>query len=143
MSLFNRKPKEQPRIAYLAGDGTFSLEIVGESHYRDALIDLTRRGAPEERHRGEVKTAAVLRKEPTNKFDPMAVGCYIEGQLVGYISRMQCADIHDVMAAAAKEGYSDQMVACDAMIGWNANNPNPPIGVRLDLVWSFGDEDGD
>jgi len=136
MGLFGKK-KSEPElpVAGISGDGTYGVEVVGESHYRDALVTLIQRAPAEERHAGEVRTSALLVKDPGNTFDPNAIAVFIDGQQVGHIGRMDTGDIHDVIAAAAEQGYTDHGVVCQALIGWDANNPKPLIGVRLDLAW--------
>lgn len=134
MGLFGKK-KTEPRVAGISGDGTYGIEVVGESNYRDALVSIIQRAPVTERNSGEVRTTAFLVKEPGNTFDSNAIAVFIDGSQVGYIGRNGTGDIHDVIAAAAEQGYSSDGVGCEAIVGWDANNPNPFIGVRLDLAW--------
>lgn len=66
---------------------TFSdewLPIVGESHYREEFIALL--GPSNENGEDEERTADLI-CEPDNPYDHNAVGVWIEGHRVGYLSR--------------------------------------------------------
>lgn len=65
----------------LRGNGSFDLEVVGESNYQEALRDAV--GPGEVRQ----KVHAVLRLEPTNRFDANAVRVEVNGLVVGYLPR--------------------------------------------------------
>ncbi len=65
----------------------------------------------------------------------------IDGKVVGFIARNETRDISDVIEAAAEHGYSNDAIGCQAVIGWDSNNPHPLIGVRLDLAWERDDSD--
>lgn len=64
--------------------GSHDLEVVGESHYQDALWRVVG-GRTAERVRVDVQ--AVLLTEPDNPYDPNAVSVSIEGAKVGYLCR--------------------------------------------------------
>jgi hypothetical protein len=56
-----------------------SYSIVGTNHTgKEAFVESLKPGTP-----------AVLVREPTNRFDPLAVAVYIDGHRVGYIPRQQ------------------------------------------------------
>jgi len=65
-------------------DGYQTLEVVGESHYQDALWHLAG-GRCSERVRCDVR--AVLAHEPANLHDSNAIEVTIDGHRVGYLSR--------------------------------------------------------
>src|SRR5271165_3751090 len=69
-------------LHYLGGSET--LEVVGESHYQEALWSIVG-GRQEDRVRQE--SVAVLMAEANNPFDDEAVSVWINGSLVGYLAR--------------------------------------------------------
>lgn len=129
--------RKQPKqltdvIVYIVHDEEpFQFEVVGESHHRDHLFELIAAAPDDERAEGEVFILADLVPEPTNAFDPDAIAVYIAGGQVGYISARDAGDVRDVLDDAYARGATRILVP--AVIGWNTNNPNPPIGVRLSL----------
>jgi hypothetical protein len=68
--------------------GDETLEVVGESHYQDALWSIVG-GVRQEHVRHEIH--AVLMPEPDNAYDPNAIKVLIDGNLVGYLSREDAA----------------------------------------------------
>jgi hypothetical protein len=97
--LFSRRPVDQatppaapdldgalagaPSDVMLRGGG-HDLEVVGESHYQDALWRVVG-GRTTERIRTQVQV--VLRAENDNPYDPNAISVWIDGMIVGYLSR--------------------------------------------------------
>ncbi len=65
MGLFGKK-KEAPRVAGVGGDGRYSVNVVGESHYRDDLVSIIQRTPAAEREAGEVHVTAFLFRDPHN-----------------------------------------------------------------------------
>lgn len=86
--LFGRGQRgQQERVA--AGEpgvfpGSEDLEVVGESHYQEALWRIVG-GWTKERVRHPV--VAVLRAEPSNQHDRNAIAVFVSGHLVGYLPR--------------------------------------------------------
>jgi HIRAN domain len=76
--------ESQPAVAVVLLPGSHDLEVVGESHYQDALWRVTR-GRTVERVRVEVQ--AVLLAEPDNPYDPNAIAVLMDGGKVGYLCR--------------------------------------------------------
>jgi hypothetical protein len=68
--------------------GNETLEVVGESHYQDALWRIVG-GVRAERVRAEIH--AVLMPEPDNAYDVNAIKVLISGYLVGRLSRADAA----------------------------------------------------
>jgi len=65
-------------------DGDETLEVVGESHYQEALWSIV--GGPTTEHvRQDI--IAILLPETTNAYDPNAIAVWIDGLQVGYLSR--------------------------------------------------------
>lgn len=72
----------QPQYARIGGGGGgYDLEVVGESHYQQALRKVA--GSGEVRHECE----AELVMEDDNAYDDQAVAVRIEGRKVGHLSR--------------------------------------------------------
>ena len=67
------------------GDGRYAFEIVGESHYQDALDEIA--GGKVEGGSHELNVMATLGTMNDNPHDPMAVMVAIDGKCVGYLSR--------------------------------------------------------
>lgn len=92
-----------PLNAALYG-GFHDLEVVGESHYQDALWRVV--GArTTDRVRAEVE--AVLVAESDNVYDPNAISVWIDGMKIGYLSRDD-AEVYrpGLLALQAREGRS-------------------------------------
>lgn len=107
-------------------DGSFPMEVVGESNYQPALVSIcgshTREG-----HDGEYE--AIIELEPSNRYDPNAVKVMIKGKTVGYLPREQAkrvgGQLDEAGSAAAR---------CRARIrgGWRTNQYDEgDFGVRL------------
>jgi hypothetical protein len=116
----------------LAGDGEFGFQVVGESHYQSDLAKIAGGITDEGVHQ---KCAALLRLEPTNKYDPNAVEVLIDGLRVGYIPAVQapemCALFHSVGIIQA---------GCEAVIqgGWDRGGGDAgEFGVRLNIIRPF------
>ena len=105
---------------------SFGMEVVGESNYQDALIEIcgkhTRLG-----YDGEHQALLVL--EPTNAYDPNAVMVMIEAKRVGYLAREQAKRVGSAMKSAGID-----RAICDARIqgGWRTNQHDEGhYGVKL------------
>jgi HIRAN domain len=73
-----------PAAASVLLSGRHDLEVVGESHYQDALWRVAG-GRRTERVR--VETQAMLVREPDNPHDANAISVRIDGATVGYLCR--------------------------------------------------------
>jgi hypothetical protein len=73
-----------PAVASVLLSGRHDLEVVGESHYQDALWRVAG-GRMTERVR--VETQAMLVREPDNPHDANAISVRIDGSTVGYLCR--------------------------------------------------------
>lgn len=138
--LANRQPKRQPKPAVAAGlqvefdgDGDYETDVVGESHYQDALSEICG-GKTEAGHERECQ--ATLKPEPENPHDANAVGVWIEGRKVGHLARSMAVGFSDAMR---KRGVAE--LTCGAVIvgGWARKSGTGHFGVRLDL--DDGDDD--
>ena len=116
--------------AQLAGDGSFSLPIVGESKYQDALERICGRRT---RAGHDIVTVASLLLEDDNPYDPMAVRVAIQGQTVGYLTRDKARTYRERLAA---RGCLQPETTCHARIrgGWyRGANDVGSFGVQLDV----------
>lgn len=131
MGLFSKKPKPEPKVALVEGDGTYSFkDVVGESNYRQALKALITEGTDQERENGEVFRDAFIVPEPTNTFDKNAIQVRIAEHLVGYIAKGRTAEFHPVLQDARKQGFD--YVVVKAVIAFDSRSADPLVGVRLD-----------
>jgi hypothetical protein len=74
----------QPAADVVLVRGGHDLEVVGESHYQDALWQAAGVRTTE---RVRVEVQAVLLAEPDNPYDPHAISVWINGSKVGYLCR--------------------------------------------------------
>ncbi len=112
------------------GPGTYSIDVVGESHYQEALESVCG-GRTEDSQR--LKVEAFLVPEDENPHDPKAVCVYIQEQTVGHLERETARSFREQMA---KIGASRRAVKCDAIIvgGWDRGGGDRGyFGVKLDL----------
>lgn len=131
MGLFSRKPKAAAVVElYAVGGEKCTYDIVGESRCKDHLMSIIRRSPAADREAGEVTLVAHFVPEPHNEFDPNAIGVWMGDGRVGYIPRSETPEFHALIARAAEAGGKLFVVA---RIGWDTENPDPPIGVRLAL----------
>lgn len=125
--------------------GDETLEVVGESHYQDALWEIVG-GHRSEHVRHPVR--AVLIPDPTNAYDKNAIEVQIQGSLVGFLSREAAVRYLPGLLRLMEDcGF----VALDGVIvggGERADGPGS-LGVFLDhdpadfgLSYA-GDPDGD
>jgi len=131
-SLFSRKKKQPaPQLATITnGPGTYSIEVVGESNYQDALEKICG-GRTEEGHRYEID--AYLIPEDMNIYDNNAVMVRIDGELVGYLNREVARSFRKALANVAPVGT---IAKCPAIIvgGWDRGKDDfGYFGVKLDL----------
>lgn len=101
------------------GSGNFDVEVVGESHYQDALLRVA--GSGEVRHPCEAR----LVLEDGNPYDSQAVRVEIGGRTVGYLSRV---DARRYRARVTDKGLD---VSCSAVIVGGGKGRS--LGVWLDL----------
>lgn len=120
------------RAVLLAGDGSYSLNVVGESNYQDALANIVG-GKTVDGHMEYV--SAVLVPQPDNAFDANAVMVAIGGDLVGYLDRPTAKMCCDEIFA---KGYAG--AGCNALIsgGWDRGGDRVgSFGVKLDVRYPF------
>ena len=119
---------EETRL--LHGPGTFSIPIVGESHYQPALEAICGGRTPDG---ADVQVTAVLVLEESNSHDRKAVRVDIRDKTVGYLSG---DDARRYRQALAQAGHPRLRGRCQAEIhgGWDRGpSDRGNFGVWLDL----------
>jgi hypothetical protein len=114
----------------LAGDGGYEYEIVGESHYQDALEQIAGRSDESAEH----ICVALLQADRGNVHDENAVKVAISGMTVGYIPRSDAPLLRQMVEASGA-------LRCRAMIvgGWDRGvRGKGHFGVHLDMLWPPG-----
>ena len=127
MGIFNKK-KAEPRVGNHVGKGEYLQEVVGEKSFRQNLLKIIK--IHEAHDSGEIFTKAYLVLDPKNEFDKNAIAVQIEGLRVGYISRVETSEFHKLFSMNKLDALQ-----VNARIGWDVNNPEPLIGVQLDVDW--------
>lgn len=134
---FRRKRSSEGKIVAEIhnGDGSFPVNVVGESHYQKALSKIcggkTKRGH-------EFECTAYLILEDDNPRDDKAVKIMIEGKVVGYLSRTDARQYRKELTLAVPDA-TVKVAKCPALIvgGWLRDNDDyvdeGHFGVRLDL----------
>lgn len=124
-------PPENPKIPEaLSGKGAYSLPVVGESHYQDALNQVCG-GRTEDGHDREVTATLVL--DDGNEYDELAVRVDVRGRTIGYLSRDKARTYRDRLRELR---VTLPAADCPARIrgGWSREGGDDGhYGVRLDL----------
>lgn len=117
-------------VVELKGDGSYSVEVVGESAHQSALEAIAG-GRTRDSARKHVDAVLVL--EDDNKYDPGAVRVEISGKVVGYLSH---EDAPAYRARLATLGHAKARGRCHARIvgGWDRGvGDRGSYGVYLDM----------
>ncbi len=128
--LFRKQPSSPSVVGNLPGPGTYEFDIVGESHYQDALEEICGEKSEES---AEHHTEAILYLENDNPHDKQAVRVDIEGHIVGYLSR---TDARAYRKQLKQLGHESLICTCNAVIvgGWKRSKSDEGnFGVKLDL----------
>lgn len=131
--LFGPKRQNFQTGGTLNGTGEYDFDIVGESHYKDALQRIAGKKTEE---RMAVEKSAVVVHEPSNPHDRNAVMVLIDGYVVGYFSR-DSARRH--LRKLKMLGISSTTpLSANAMIvgGWKDRHSEGSYGVKLDIQLS-------
>lgn len=123
-------PAPAPTVEATLYTGGETLEVVGESHYQEALWTLVG-GRRTEPVRSEAY--AVLVPDPDNRFDADAIEVRIDGQIVGYLSREDAAAYHPGLIQLMRKS-ANHLVALHAVIvgGGQRSDGLGFLGVFLD-----------
>ena len=125
--LFGGKPT---KLVRLEGDGDYECEVVGESHYQDALGCITG-GKTEDGH--ELECEALLEREPHNRNDPNAITVRIDGKLVGYLPRHHAKAMTIIFNKHELAGAYADAVIVGGWSGRKGRKAEGHFGVRLDI----------
>jgi hypothetical protein len=77
-------PRQRRSACVRWREGSYPMEIVGESHYQDSLIAICGRHT---RYGSDMQFEAEIALDPSNPHDPNAVVVRIDGRKVGYLPR--------------------------------------------------------
>jgi hypothetical protein len=126
------EPTAADDCPFIAGDGDYSLEIVGVLSFQDALEWLAR-------GRTETPTdyscTALLIPDPDHGDDSDAISVTIEGRLVGYLPADAAERMHIAMLA-----WDFEYASCDALVrgGWyRSKDDKGDFQVCLDVNHDF------
>jgi hypothetical protein len=103
-------------------DECMKVKVVGESHYQDALIRVSR-CPPSGEHGYECAAALVL--EPDNPYDKFAVRVEVSGELVGYLSSGTAKRLGKRLRSL------DRPPLCMAYVGRGPDHPNLGVSLRI------------
>lgn len=103
------------------------VNVAGESHYQDALRELTGSDGRDSVRRD---FEAVLAPEPDNPFDRNAVKVLIADRLVGYLPRDEASAYGPLLERLAQRGRRG---ACEAVASRRGGGGTANIGVVLRL----------
>ncbi len=110
-------------------EGSSPLEVVGESHYQDALWQLA--GSVSRDDQVSVEIFAVLVPESDNQYDPNAVSVWINGLRIGYLSRQDAERYRPgLLSLQTKHGKHIALSGVIAGGGMRADGPGR-LGVFL------------
>jgi hypothetical protein len=141
------------KVIRIKGDGTYPLEVAGESFYQDNLIaicgpipsedpfprelddpnlyDNEDEPVPQKRANEPRLFDALLVPEPTNKHDKNAVKVIIQDKQVGYLPRPEAADYKKIFTLLKLPTDTTLAVSARIFGGYNAKKSN--YGVWLDF----------
>jgi hypothetical protein len=94
-----------PQMVILEGDGSFEIEVVGESRYHANLASIAGRGHEDG---VDVMKTAYLVPEPKNPNDSNAVRVDIDEKKVGYLRRELAAVVSPALRRAKVVGIQAQ-----------------------------------
>lgn len=97
---------KNPQMIILDGDGTFPIEVVGESHYRANLRKIA--GSCEDDDVEVVKTGYLV-PEPRNTHDANAMRVDVDRLQVGYLTRPDAARLAPVLGKLKAVGVQVQV----------------------------------
>ena len=129
MGLFGKKPREMRDCLLPGGD---VVDVVGESHYQDALEAIAG-GRSEEG--ADFERWAYLIPEPENPYDRNAVAVYIDGQKVGHLGRRDAVDYQALLQQLWTKGSARAVCRANVRGGWDRGGGDAGhFGVKLALA---------
>jgi hypothetical protein len=122
-------PPAEIEVVILEGDD--DLDVVGESYRQDALWKIVG-GKTSERVRKE--TIGYLVPEPTNVYDPNAIGVWIQGLQVGFIAKELAREIIDDLHALIESNAGKYIGLRGVVAGGGERDDGPGmLGVFLEF----------
>ncbi|MBW2075639.1 MAG: hypothetical protein JRI58_12990 [Deltaproteobacteria bacterium] len=128
----SRSEKKVPAksVLNLSGRGDFEVEIMGESHYQNALERIC--GGRTDEPANKIVQATLVH-EDDNPYDHLAIRVEISHQTVGHLLKSHARYFRNTLKSAGHQGAT---VSCPAKIvgGWDRGGGDIGyFGVRLDL----------
>src|SRR6266545_6996481 len=108
------------------GHGFCGQQVVGESHYFDALRKLSGRS-----NTGERDVIAIIAREPGNRHDRNAIRVTIDGRVVGYLPR-EDAEAYQIPLRLLED--QRRAAVCRARLWWSRERDAFIASVSLDLA---------
>lgn len=106
-------------------DNCMQVSVVGESHYQDALVRVSK-CPPSGEHGYECSAELVL--EPDNPHDKFAVRVEVDGEHVGYLPRGTAKRFGKRLRGLKEQG---EKAICMAYIGRRPDHPNLGVNLRI------------
>lgn len=127
------EPAEPSLPPQMLGNGSFAVDVVGESHYQSALWSVAGPATTESRFE---RVTAVLSLQDDNPHDDMAVDVMVSGVRVGHLSRADARKFRLRVERFGLEGRRFQ-VPTALTGGWRRGwFDRGHIGVQIDLVFT-------
>jgi hypothetical protein len=129
----HRSRRRQSIPRWLDGNGSYSLEVVGESNYQKAL---ERACGGRTKESQDLIVTAVLILDDDNPYDPKAVCVTVDGRTVGFLSRDHAKRFR---ARLRREGIREYEFPCKGNIrgGWDRGGGDfGYFGIWLDVCIS-------
>jgi hypothetical protein len=119
-----RSWREHGVVPFACNTRDFCVEVVGESHYQNAL-------KAARQSRGKDFVHVFLQREPNNPYDPNAVAVLSELlQVIGHLPRASAIAYAPVLDAVEQAGFR---ATCEGRIGGGSKD-KPSLGIWLDLA---------
>jgi hypothetical protein len=119
---------EDNTIPRIRGNGKFTVEVVGESHYRDAFRRLFANQRAEDQE-NEVDIDAELVLQNDNPHDSLAVAVKLSGMDVGYLPREMARDFRAAIKRDGINRWTTYRIAAKVYMG----GKDELWSVRIDL----------
>jgi len=121
--------KQEVQLTILEGDD--DLEVVGESYRQDALWACV---GYKTKDRIREDVIAYLVPDPSNNYDPNAIGVWIEGKHVGFIAKELAAEIGDDLASLMTKNTGTYIALRGVIAGGGKYEDGPGmLGVFLEF----------
>ncbi len=114
-----------------SGNWKFEQEVVGESHYQDALGYLAETVGLDG---ADTRYSAKLVCERDNPYDSNAVAVFIDSYKVGYLPKSDASEYRLDLAKISRD-LPDAFCRAKIVGGFAMKDRFATFGVKLDLVW--------